>query len=729
MPKESPAPTGEAYDRAVLVAQQSLVVALDAAITSADQSAKLTRNTLFDALARRWSPSYRRARRRGARISYDMTKATIEGAQRELLAVVRFDTLWRIVAGAWSQRSRTDGQPGGALNPLFWVSRASGEGHARGFRVHARLGSPALEAFEAMVERDGQYRRQQKRPLLFAEDDAVAEQLWKPRKRPVRHETCAEQRYNVVNLGDRSERVLSILEGTWVQFNVEEVRADYEAALTALEKSKLDRDERRTIGDALRSGAEVTDAQREQLREHRRLRAFVSGYRRVYRQTELIPVETDEIPYEFGDHWDSFAISRPRRVWIRSHFFRGLNRRYHAANFWPERTPKQYRDRWFSFMVHVPGYVAHVGIDPAEPFASEEFVSVSADFVPGAYVERDVATSQIQTLAVFLGDTELERLAASERPTLKQWLAERAWTQHRDLLADGYEGPDDPRLVSFIKAHLNYFYGGDIAGIIRKCRRDAQTYGPGWRTSRGIWARPAIKPGTKHVVLARGGVGEATDRAVQFLTGLPAWADTLETFLAACRVIAEKGATSGAGVVFPDPLDGSEIQWNPAQRGTTRVGHDEIEIRPWGKDTNVPGKRKPVFVPLLPGTVDLSELQRMVAPCLTHTLDAYFSSLVLEQLQAQGVRDVVALHDAWLVPATVAVGDPDRPEAARDGRQELGRAIAAAGEPWLRGLDGVYDWLVAQLGDDPTFGEFVHGVRTRWRDRVDAKKWPGFLAR
>jgi len=88
-------------------------------------------------------------------------------------------------------------------------------------------------------------------------------------------------------------------------------------------------------------------------------------------------------------------------------------------------------------------------------------------------VERDIVTSQIQTLAVFLGIDDLERLAVSEHPTLKEWLADRVWTQHLEtrsgLLADGYDGPEDSRLIAFAKEHLMRFYGGDLGEIIREC--------------------------------------------------------------------------------------------------------------------------------------------------------------------------------------------------------------------------------------------------------------------
>ena len=325
-------------------------------------------------------------------------------------------------------------------------------------------------------------------------------------------------------------------------------------------------------------------------------------------------------------------------------------------------------------------------------------------------------------LAVFLGIDELEALAVSESPDLKEWLADRLWTQHLEtpggLLADDYKGPQDQRLIAFSKAHLMRFYGGDPSKIIRKCGRNVEKFGPGWQTTRGLWAKPTIKPGTKTVVLAKSGVGEATDHAIEFFVKLPPWINMLETFLAACRTLAEKNAE---GVVFHDPLDGAEVRWNHAKRVTKRVGHHEIEVRLPGKDDAKLG-----FVRLPAGTIDSTALKRFVTPCLTHMLDAYFSSLVLEGLQAAGITDVVALHDAWLVPETLPV--PDDPTAVLVGAAVLKRAIEAAGKPWLLGLGGVYDQLVSDLGDDPTFGPFVHEIRDRWRARVAAKDWPKFLS-
>jgi len=503
---------------------------------------------------------------------------------------------------------------------------------------------------------------------------------------------CAERPYNVVNVGERSDRVLSILEGTLVQFNVDVFRDDYE-----------------TLSAYLDSGHRPST--RTQRRNYLKLAAFVASYRRLYRETETIPVE-------IIDDFDGSPIPLPRRPWIRSRFFRALNRRYHAVNFWPERVHKDFRERWFSLAVHVPeqAYV-EPGDGPHEPL---EPTVVEAHAASGHYVERDIVTSQIQTLAVFLGIDDLERLAVSERPTLKEWLANRLWTQHLatpgGLLADGYEGPQDHRLIAFAKKHLMRFYGADLSKLIRDCGNDPEKYGPGWRTTRRLWPK-LIMPGTKSVILAGSGVSEAVDRATEFFVKLPPWIDTLETFLAACRTLAENTA---AGVIFHDPLDGAKVRWHHAQRGIYRMGHDQIEVRPPGKNT------QQGFDPLPAGTIDRPALKRFVAPCLTHMLDAYFSSLVLEGLQAAGITDVVALHDAWLVPETLP--HPGEPMTTLDGRAVLKHVIEDAGEPWLVGLDGIYDQLVSAFGDHLTFGPFVREIQDRWRERVDAKRWPRFLS-
>src|SRR5262249_53893920 len=122
----------EEDETSVIVAQQSLAVALDSALDVGDRGTMLTFNRLFDALAKRWSVHFRHAARDGARTAYDMREDTIKASWRDLLSAgVRIDTLWKVVTGPWSRK--TTGR-----NPLFSASRVSGKNHARGWRVRNR---------------------------------------------------------------------------------------------------------------------------------------------------------------------------------------------------------------------------------------------------------------------------------------------------------------------------------------------------------------------------------------------------------------------------------------------------------------------------------------------------------------------------------------------------------------------------------------------------------------
>lgn len=697
-------PSTEEYDRRVLVAKQSLIVALDCAITAADQTKRnrsekwrskmLTKNLVFDALASRWSRSFRDAQHTGVRRSYDMRRNTVLTAEREILvAGVRFDTLWKIVTWPWS------GEPlRGKSNPLFSVTHIHGKGRPLGGRVTLQ-NSDTLHKFESAVENDKQYRRSgPPRRLLFAEDPF-------PPRRKVSQKFCEERPYNVAKIGEESERVLAILEQSRVKFNVAVFRDDYET---------LDRYLKHNAGKRSTLAQLPLPAQ---LRGYRKLEGIVSAYRRVYRQTENVQLET-------YDYWNEGGW-RPKPMtgfrWIKSQFRRDVNRRYGAVNFWPENVPKDFRDRWFDAEVFVPATEDVIPYDPDEV----ERVIREGRLDHGRWVERDVAASQIQTLAVFLGLDKLEALAASKNPTLKDWLAGQLWTS--GLLADEYDGPADLRLVEFAKRHLMYFYGADLTKIIRECGSNPAKYGPGWRTTHGLSSGGRIKPGTKTVKLTKSGVEEAADNAIEFMAhSLPSWADDLFEFLRACQYLAQvydkHDQDALRGVVFIDPFDHAEVRWHHAQRGKKLVGHHEIEVHPAGRDT------AHGFMPLLPGTVDRTALKNFIAPCLTHMLDAFLSSLVVENLAEVNVHNIVELHDAWLVPETVTVALGNK-TYIDNGADVLEDIVTEVGAKWLIGLCPVYDRLVYYLGDDPTFGPFVHGIKARWQERVQAQRWPRFTTK
>jgi hypothetical protein len=125
--------------------------------------------------------------------------------------------------------------------------------------------------------------------------------------------------------------------------------------------------------------------------------------------------------------------------------------------------------------------------------------------------------------------------------------------------------------------------------------------------------------------------------------------------------------------------------------------------------------------------VDRAELRRRIAPCLVHMLDAYFASLVIEQLAARGVRDFVSIHDGWLVPEYIR--DLRRDGGWLRGMTVLDDCLAAAGREWLQGLGVVYGRLGHYLANDTSYGEAVRGWEARWRARLDAGRWPTFAAK
>src|SRR5262249_24578283 len=110
--------------------------------------------------------------------------------------------------------------------------------------------------------------------------------------------------------------------------------------------------------------------------------------------------------------------------------------------------------------------------------------------------------------------------------------------------------------------------------------------------------------------------------------------------------------------------------------------------------------------------VDRQKLRRVVAPCLTHMLDAMFAGLVIEKLNELKVKDVVSIHDSWMISS--------------DAEPALYEALKAAGEPWLRALDQVYADLAGYLDGHPVYSQCVKDIRRQWECRVAEARWPEF---
>jgi hypothetical protein len=115
--------------------------------------------------------------------------------------------------------------------------------------------------------------------------------------------------------------------------------------------------------------------------------------------------------------------------------------------------------------------------------------------------------------------------------------------------------------------------------------------------------------------------------------------------------------------------------------------------------------------------VDAAKLSRRIAPGLVQMLDALFAAEVVAALNDAGVRDVVAIHDAFLIPV---------------GHYELLQpALERAARAWFPKLDRVYSVFERYLPPDHEHGQLVREWRATWEQRLAACEeglgaWPDF---
>jgi hypothetical protein len=430
-------------DEANLTAKQAFTVALDAAVLAGERGAMLTQNGLFDALAARWSDHYRMAREHGpAAISYDMKVETVRAAWRDLVRNgVRFETLYSLI-----RRGHPD---------LYTTTRVP----MRGYTVEIDLGSPTWTEFVRIIDVDPVYgrSRKQQRLLLANEEPQLVPAAHAPDREEdeegnQREKVAGEWAYNRVEVGPRSVELIRRLEAArlWVH------------APTLIEGvSRLE--QQRDELDVLlwdEFGVDVTKSPAKP-----RARKKTKGRRpkaRSARQWAMAHVRQCVIPTlkglveEYDEVNGQFLQLRDVRVrlidsangaieghvQLKSRFYKLVNRRYQAANFWPvEVTGKDIqtvvleegtqsrllktssrRGRWFSAESKFEklGWEWEGAEEWGDDWAGDRRPLVGVD----------VSTSQLQILAVFLGLDEFE--TETTRQSFKKTLATEAYHRDRD---------------------------------------------------------------------------------------------------------------------------------------------------------------------------------------------------------------------------------------------------------------------------------------------------------
>jgi hypothetical protein len=732
-----------------LTAKQALVVVLDCALRAGRRGGQVTYNMLFDALAEKWSDHYRRAQQAsGASQVRDMHLETAKASRRDLLRNgVLLDEQWEIATGAWSRTATCQ-------NPLYWLTRLP----ARGYRLDVNANSLELVEFERLVREDPSYRAPERGWRLLLADDPLP--LHGPRP-----EICAERAYNVVWNGPESERLFALQSKTRLIFQAKVFEDDYQRYrrnATKIrdclwERFKVDSDAPRT--SVTRGGRYFASEREQQLwgvepRLRPGVKCLLSAYDKAKRHLDAFRALHDQLQQLPRIQAASDSIT------IKTSMYRVKNRRYQTTHFWPSSvSARPDADATPSDDEEVNNEAVTLSTSQrARWFAWVSTTDHWREYLTGV----DIAGSQTQILVALLGLDGLS-VATFAKQGFNQLLAEYAWRLHTEgtiTLNDGYKGAADPKLKALIKnLWMRVLYGSRVEQVIMDQSKDHHTYGPGWMildevvseeyrsAMKTAWRQctPVLGNGTRTqdprrkcveaVKRAREKYGQqyaqalkrAAASAQNFLMAVPDY-DRVNTFLEACKRLAEVAVERDpyAGVVLVDPFDGAEVRWNPVKRADVELpsnGPKLILSLPGTKTRRNPPQRdgKP-YANDYP--VNLRKLKQMIAPCLVHMLDAYFSSLVMKRLAESEVRDFIGIHDCWLIPSGTWRNTDDGRLVDQLGLLEA--IIEDAAVEWFHGLGCVYDNLIEYLGSDSNYGAFVRTAKDTWKTRKQAGCRPHF---
>lgn len=735
------------------IPQQALVIALDAALLAGEDGRMLTTNLVFDALASRWSETYCATVRKGpARVSWEMHPNTLKASLIDLrqrgFKVTRLGVLLDLVQdGCGLYRTEANPMSGHTVKLVDWTMPSVAQLEMRELR----------REFTDILDGDPAYsRRGSKKRLLLADQDQGDAPVPDPDDEETdadaNHKVVCGWKYNVAVPGRNSQDVIDSLQVARLYFDAKTFRAEFEEThkkdgrlverrheilerlwseyKVDVTKSNVRPKRPWTVVDAgtgeKRPGGSLSPRELAMYRALKgcskddvaKVKALVEEYDDLdaqIKQVQGVCQQLREIDANSGE------------IEIRSRYYKVSNRRYQNIDFWPPEVSGKAATHRTKTIAEPRGRFPRISVqstlrgrlflaDPARPHTLatspmnrlRPFDGNLDDAMKRTtLVGRDVSASQVQILAAFLGLGELEALFKGKR----YWdiVAERAWQRHRDgnddfkLPQEATEG--DRRLdAAFKKAVMTWLYNSSLETVVETLDASRSEYGPGLGSKQNI----SLLLHDEKLKL----------REID------------ERFKPACRLIAQQAwdANPCQGLTFTDPFDGEVFRWNPvrwrleacAGSGDFKIYAkvpymEQVILTGWKKDGMA--KTRYEWSPAERNAngdypVDRAKLKIMVAPCLVHMLDAAFAGFVIKKLNDLKVQNVVHIHDAWLVP--------------EDAKPELDKAVAAAGEPWLRCLGPVYADLEHYLGQDTEFGPWVRDLRQQWTKRIADRKWPDF---
>lgn len=669
--------TAAERESAKLTAMKALAIAIDACVCAGRDRRNLYINTVFDALAKRWSRTFRDA---NATTSWNMKEDTVRIARRELLeAGVDLDRIWSAVR---------DG-----IADLYTTRQIGGPGHTRGRRVKLHRRSARFRNYDKLLRREREYRRPPERRRLL-----LADRPTPPLK--IAKWTVAERDYDVMNVGEPTKAVIRILESTRLFLDVKQVRADAMELGAQVKAHPWRRMYRRWAKIAQRNLRDPDDfqaARKKFLREHqdtqKEYRSLVGRHQHavgVYRQARRARKHIDA-----EGHLE-----------IRTAYYKTRNRRFQPRHIWPtEASSKEdaeatliapaqetvLRGRWLElgsraiyakhsqrgrwFLTHASGLdIEH---DDWEGWTDD----FAGDRRP--LVGVDARSSMYQIVAVALGWRDAEHLLRNE--DFKDAIVRAMGT----LAARGkYVLPiaTDQQLRKGVGQIVNVSYGAAYGSILKTLRDDAAKFGTNWGT-----------PETLQTLLVE---GAKIDEAISIVVRMR------DEYLQTARAVVEAAHQRDpfAGVSFCDPFDEEPARWHRPRTEPKVLSHGAVPLRinvPVGVDGDkiaadyfgTPRRRK-------------GSIQNLIGPALIHALDAAYASHVILKLHDAGVRDIVMVNDCFLVPS--------------DALPELDEALKTATEPWFRGLGPFYKVFEDYLGDDRVHGPIIDRWKRSWLARLAA---------
>jgi hypothetical protein len=712
-----------------LRALQSLVIAVDYAVQAGRDGRMFTANGYVEALAERWSESYRRTRdTHGTGRLADFKPETVRAIREELIGSgVPLAKLWRAIRG-------------GVPDLYALGAPIRNKGRRVSLEDDDGVAPPLLAKLDTILDADTRYRRDRVRgPRLLLAADPMP-----PRK--IAQRVAGERPFDIMHIGPTTEHTLKFLESARAWLHVPELLADIdrvEAACASSRWSAIKRSWNAALPvvvaqaglDVPRKAPKRAPADVRFWNEvERRLfwkarKAFIGRTWREYLAHGNHQSERARYNSLKGRLASMTAIRDQLRergvldheyVELKSSFYKHRTRRFQTVNVWPSEassgdatveplTPEMQeamvraraplppaitsafpslRDSTrmqYDHGVALPTVFAvpqRVRWFKAPAWFNPEFDKES-EWDPSEhewFAGHDISGSQAQILAVFMGLHDIEK-QLRETP-FKKLVARSARVLHEEgklRLPD--EMLENAGLLEETgKLAMPLLYGATDRNLALKMQRDPEKYGPGL---------------------------DAAALAVLF-RGTPI-IEKLRLFLAVCEEVgaAAYAKNPAAGVTVTDPLDGATFTWNPPKRRKVQMPSGAFKIYCY----------PPVLV-AGESQVDKVKLTRRIAPGLIQTLDALFAAgvmLTLNYIATQvraNVPTLVAVHDAFLVPESAS--------------HLLPAAIEGAGQLWLPKLGPVYEVLERYLPSDHAYGQLVREWRAKWEQRMRDCDWPNF---